>query len=97
MLEPRIAIVREAHQRVFPIRSLLNPAGLEQVLRVPPTWQHQIDLACLAIRSKAYSDQAPQFWPSGRAAAAVLGICQVAPKKIVTWLWVKTNGTIFLG
>ncbi|CAJ1445124.1 unnamed protein product [Effrenium voratum] len=28
-----------------------------QVLRVPPTWQHQIDLACLAIRSKAYSDQ----------------------------------------
>ena len=29
-----------------------------QVLRVPPTWQHQIDLACLSIRSKAYSDQA---------------------------------------
>merc|ERR1712072_838484 len=28
-----------------------------QVLRVPPTWQHQIDLSCLAIRSKAYSDQ----------------------------------------
>lgn len=28
-----------------------------QVLRVPPTWQHQIDLACLSIRSKAYSDQ----------------------------------------
>lgn len=28
-----------------------------QVLRVPPTWQQQIDLACLAIRSKAYSDQ----------------------------------------
>lgn len=27
-----------------------------QVLRVPPTWQHQIDLSCLAIRSKAYSD-----------------------------------------
>ena len=28
-----------------------------QVLRVPPTWQHQIDLACLSIRSKAYCDQ----------------------------------------
>jgi intraflagellar transport protein 122 len=28
-----------------------------QVLRVPSTWQHQIDLSCLAIRSKAYSDQ----------------------------------------
>jgi intraflagellar transport protein 122 len=28
-----------------------------QVLRVPPTWQHQIDLSCLSIRSKAYSDQ----------------------------------------
>jgi len=28
-----------------------------QVLRVPPAWQHQIDLSCLAIRSKAYSDQ----------------------------------------
>jgi intraflagellar transport protein 122 len=28
-----------------------------QVLRVPPTWQHQIDLSCLAIRSKPYSDQ----------------------------------------
>merc|ERR1719356_2152133 len=28
-----------------------------QVLRVPPTWQHQIDLNSLAIRSKAYSDQ----------------------------------------
>lgn len=28
-----------------------------QVLRVPPSWQHQIDLSCLAIRSKAYSDQ----------------------------------------
>merc|ERR1740117_2265062 len=28
-----------------------------QVLRVPSTWQHQIDLSCLAIRSKQYSDQ----------------------------------------
>merc|ERR1719476_238870 len=28
-----------------------------QVLRVPPTWQQQIDLASLAIRCKAYSDQ----------------------------------------
>merc|ERR1719453_1801704 len=28
-----------------------------QVLRVPPTWQHQIDLSCLGIRSKPYSDQ----------------------------------------
>merc|ERR1712072_626235 len=28
-----------------------------QILRVPPTWQHQIDLSCLSIRSKAYSDQ----------------------------------------
>lgn len=28
-----------------------------QVLRVPPAWQHQMDLSCLAIRSKAYSDQ----------------------------------------
>mmetsp|Transcript_56941 Transcript_56941/g.123236 ORF Transcript_56941/g.123236 Transcript_56941/m.123236 type:complete len:1277 (+) Transcript_56941:78-3908(+) len=28
-----------------------------QVLRVPSTWQHQIDLSCLAIRSKPYSDQ----------------------------------------
>jgi intraflagellar transport protein 122 len=28
-----------------------------QVLRVPPTWQHQIDISCLSIRSKAYSDQ----------------------------------------
>eukprot|EP00927_Polykrikos_kofoidii_P071466 TRINITY_DN6772_c0_g1_i1.p1 TRINITY_DN6772_c0_g1~~TRINITY_DN6772_c0_g1_i1.p1 ORF type:complete len:1294 (+),score=238.21 TRINITY_DN6772_c0_g1_i1:115-3996(+) len=28
-----------------------------QALRVPPTWQHQIDLSCLAIRSKAFSDQ----------------------------------------
>merc|ERR1719387_2799772 len=28
-----------------------------QVLRVPPTWQHQIDLSCLAIRAKAHSDQ----------------------------------------
>lgn len=28
-----------------------------QVLRVPSSWQHQIDLSCLAIRSKAYSDQ----------------------------------------
>lgn len=28
-----------------------------QVLRVPPSWHHQIDLAHLAIRSKPYSDQ----------------------------------------
>jgi len=28
-----------------------------QVLRVPSTWQHQIDLSCLSIRSKPYSDQ----------------------------------------
>jgi len=28
-----------------------------QVLRVLPAWQHQIDLSCLTIRSKAYSDQ----------------------------------------
>jgi intraflagellar transport protein 122 len=28
-----------------------------QVLRVPPTWQHQIDLSCLSIRAKAHSDQ----------------------------------------
>lgn len=73
------------HHRVTPYQH----GAMAQVLRVPPTWQHQIDLACLSIRSKAYSDQVPRVvskgvgppvWP---AVAADQGACRWALRKLL--------------
>lgn len=46
---PRLDLTRKAR--------MCCPPRCPQVLRVPSTWQHQIDLSCLSIRSKPYSDQ----------------------------------------